>query len=214
MALSFAKSRLHLHGIAVTFLGVELNCGLQNLDKLRPNARGQFVMTFQWPFEWPLGQPTRQQPVNDKPERKHVRLKLRPAHRLFGGYVINRSRARGLQCSKIQFRKSEIGQLQLVVRKQDEILWLDIAMNNLVLMCVRHRSQCLTCQVQRPCYRDSTFNPIRQRFNAKLHRNNKAISDVARIHYRQNVRMLEFRRYLHLMKKFLMPRLVVTFRDF
>lgn len=213
MALRFAEGSLHLHGIAVTFPGVELNRGLQNLGKLRPNPRGQFVMTLQWPFEGPFGKPTRQQSVNDKPERKHVRLKFRPAHRLFGRYVIDRSRARGFQCTKIQFREPEVGQLQLVVRKQNEILWLDVAMNDLVLMSMRHRSQCLTGQVEGSCCRSSTFNPVRQRFNAKFHRNNKTIPDVARIHHRQNVRMLEFRRYLHLMKKFRMPRLAVTFRD-
>ena len=76
-------------------------------------------------------------------------------------------------------------------------------------MRMRHRCECLSCEVKGPNRGNSPLYSVRQRLFAKLHRNNELIVDIARIHHRKDIRVLEFARNLHLVQKLIVPGCVV-----
>ncbi len=209
MALQLLECRHHLHRIAITIRRVELDRLPQHFDEFRTYFGGQSFVTDHWPGKRPLGQLARQQPVEHQPQREHVGLEFRSAHGLFRRNVIDRTGAGRFQGAQADLRESEVAELQLVTRKQDEILGLDVAMDDLVLVRMREGGDGLARQVQRPRRRDAALDTIRERLFAEFHRDDEMIIDVAGIEYRQDVRVLQFRRNLDLVQEFLVPRVSV-----
>ena len=91
-----------------------------------------------------------EQLVRQKPEREDVRLKHRPPDGLLRRHVANGSRTGGtLQCPLSYLGKREITELELIIRKDNEVIGLDVAMDYLAVMGVSNRRERLIEIVQR-----------------------------------------------------------------
>jgi len=110
---------------------------------------------------------------------------------------------------EIQFCETEISKLELIVRKKNEILGLDVAVDDLIFVGMRQGRQRLTGKVECASHRDTALDPVRQRLVAEFHCDNELFVDVAGIHDRQNIRMPELRGHLHFVQKLLMPCVVI-----
>ncbi len=100
---------------------------------------------------------------------------------MFGRNVVDRAGTGCLESSQAHFGEAEIREFELITRKQYEVLGLDVAMNDLVLVRMGQGRDGLRCEVQRSCGRGTPLDTLRQRLIAKFHRNDEMIVDVAGI---------------------------------
>ncbi len=87
-------------------------------------------------------------------EREHVGLELRPADGLLGRDVADRAGARRLQRALRDLREAEVRELELIVREQDEVVGLDVAVDDVGAMRVRHGRERLLDELQRRLRRE------------------------------------------------------------
>ena len=214
VALCFDEGGMHLHRVVIPALGIQLNRLLQYIDDLGSHTSRQPVLARKRPLERPLRQAPGQQAIHDQTERENVRLKFGPSHRLLRRNVVDGSGSGGFQRAQVEFRKAEVGEFQAIVRKQDVVFGFDVAVNDLVGVGMRHRCQCLCREVERACRRNPSFDPIRERFLAELHRDDKLVVDVAGVHHSQNIRVPELGRNLHLVQELFVSAAVIRLRDF
>ena len=100
--------------------------------------------------------------------------------------------ARRLQRALRDLREAEVRELQLVARKQDEVVGLDVAVNHARSVRVRHRRKRLLDQIRSADSVDSRLRmrPL-ERALAERHRDHEPSVDERRVANRQDVRMLE-----------------------
>ena len=148
--MQLLERRLHLHGIAIAILGIQPDRFLQELRELRAHPRDEPVVTRERPFERPLRQLAREQPVQHQAQGKHVRLELGASHGLFRRDVVDGARTGSLQRAQADLRETEVGELQLVTGKQDEVFRLDITVDDPVFVRVRQGRDRLAREVESP----------------------------------------------------------------
>ncbi len=128
------------------------------------------------------------------PSEKTFGLEHGPPHRLLRGDVADRARTRGLDGVLRDLGETEVGQAQLVVRKQDEVVGLDVAVNDAEPVGVGHGGQRLLGQGQGRLRRKAATHPLRERAFAERHGDHEMPLDERGVADRHDIRVLELRR--------------------
>src|SRR4051812_40346943 len=98
-------------------------------------------------------------------------------------------------------RNSEVGEPQYTIWKQQQIVWLHVAMNHMVLVRERNRTQQLLAEIKRGPYRQPASQPLFERLFAKGQGDYQMAIDEVSTLEPQDIRMIQLCREPHLTRK-------------
>ena len=110
-----------------------------------------------------LPPPAQQHLAEHDPRREHVRTRGRTTGRLLGGHVPGGAGSITLHGSAPPTRGPEVGQRDTVVRQEDQVLRLDVAVQHVMRVSMCESEEQLPGVPQRPRDGDGSAEPLRQR---------------------------------------------------
>lgn len=131
-ALQTLKCRKHLLSIAIAVSRVQIDSPSHELDEVRVKSPAESLMTGERPFKWPLRPAAGSQSPDDQSEREDVGAKGGAPHRLFGCHVAYGSGATALNRSLGDLGDAKVSEADVIARKQDHILRLDVAVDHIL----------------------------------------------------------------------------------